>query len=215
MKNSSSSSIANNVCERILGTFDGEMQTARAKRLANISCESTLRTLGNVLAKQGMVPGDGGDRIGALVAQDVRMLAGAVAILFMAAIAGACSRAIGTPPLPDASKRPSRHIAVATLLLGTALGPILGIILFLYSAALIKLAVTTTIVALTPVAILPFSHLVEHSPVTRRAVFGALLGVAGVILLTFSEPLTVVETESIIPPPQTSGIETVHSNQDE
>lgn len=172
-------------------------------------------SIGNVLAKQGMTPGDGADRIGPLVAQDVRMLAGAAAILFMAAIAGASSRAIGTPPLPDASKRPSRHIAVAALLAGTALGPILGIILFLYSAALIKLAVTTTIIALTPVAILPFSHLVEYSPVTRRAVFGALLGVAGVVLLTFSEPITVVEIEGVIPLPQAMGSETVHSNQDE
>eukprot|EP00400_MALV-I_sp_L67-5_P000702 gene702-883_t len=147
-------------------------------------------SIGNVLAKQGMTPSESGDRIGALIAQDVRMLAGAAAIVFMAVIAGACARTIGTPPLPDPSKRPARSLAILTLLLGTALGPILGIILFLYSAALIKLAVTTTIVALTPIAILPFSHLVEHSPVTRKAVFGALLGVAGVVLLTFSEPVS-------------------------
>ena len=152
-------------------------------------------SIGNVLAKQGMDPGDGAARIGALVAQDVRMLAGALAILMMAAFAGALSRTIGTPPLPDPSLRPGKALATGTLLLGTALGPILGIILFLYSATLIKLAVTTTIVALTPVAILPFSHLVEHSPVTRKAVFGAVLGVAGVVLLTFSEPASSQDSE--------------------
>lgn len=168
-------------------------------------------SIGNVLAKQGMAPSDGGDRIGALVAQDVRMLAGAIAIVFMASIAGACAKTIGTPPLPDASKRPRRSLAIATLLLGTALGPILGIILFLYSAALIKLAVTTTIVALTPIAILPFSHLVEHSPVTRKAVYGALLGVAGVILLTFSEPVSSVEVAPNASIPQEDSINKLHS----
>ena len=46
---------------------------------------------------------------------------------------------------------------------------------------------TTTIVALTPVAILPFSRIVEHIPLTRRAVLGAVAAVLGVGLLTFSE----------------------------
>ena len=139
------------------------------------------------------------------------MLAGAAAIVFMAVIAGACARSIGTPPLPDPSKRPRRSLAIATLLLGTALGPILGIILFLYSAALIKLAVTTTIVALTPVAMLPFSHLVEHSPLTRRAIFGALLGVAGVILLTFSEPLSSEGVVAADSSPEGGSIKKLHS----
>ena len=168
-------------------------------------------SIGNVLAKQGMTPSESGDRIGALIAQDVRMLAGAAAIVFMAVIAGACARTIGTPPLPDPSKRPARSLAIATLLLGTALGPILGIILFLYSAALIKLAVTTTIVALTPIAILPFSHLVEHSPVTRKAVFGALLGVAGVVLLTFSEPVSSEGVSATDSTPEVVSSEKLHS----
>ncbi|MBB47426.1 MAG: hypothetical protein CMJ33_02515 [Phycisphaerae bacterium] len=172
-------------------------------------------SIGNVLAKQGMAPGDGPDRIGALVAQDVRMLAGALAILVMAAIAGACSKRIGTPPLPDPSQRPGMALATGTLLIGTALGPILGIILFLYSAALIKLAVTTTIVALTPVAILPFSHLVEHSPVTRKAVLGAMLGVAGVVLLTFSEPAAIEESQWTDPPGQKESPDTLHSTTNE
>ena len=139
------------------------------------------------------------------------MLAGALAILVMAAVAGALAKTIGTPALPDPSRRPSRVLATGTLLLGTALGPILGIILFLYSAALIKLAVTTTIVALTPVAILPFSHLVEHSPVTRRAVYGALLGVAGVVLLTFSEPVSVEDVGDVALSTQEDQAETLHS----
>ena len=74
------------------------------------------------------------------------------------------------------------------LLLGTLLGPILGMILFLYSALLIKLAVATTVLALTPVAVLPFNHLVDKSPVSRRALTGAILGVVGVAVLAFAEP---------------------------
>ena len=74
------------------------------------------------------------------------------------------------------------------LLVGTLLGPILGMILFLYSALLVKLALTTTILALTPVAVLPFNHLVDRAPITRRALAGAILGVIGVAILALAEP---------------------------
>ena len=152
-------------------------------------------SIGNVLAKHGMlVPAitDGGDsastEVGPLVAQEVRMLFGAVAIVVLLGVARAMGQGIGTPPVADIQARPGRTTSVVLLLIGTLLGPILGMILFLYSALLVKLALATTILALTPVAVLPFNHLVDRTPITRRALAGAILGVIGVAVLAFAEP---------------------------
>lgn len=146
-------------------------------------------SIGNVLAKLGMLPEPAtpdGPPIDPLVAQDVRMLAGTGAILLMAAAARALGRSIGTPPEPDPELRPGRPTALTALGIGTVLGPVLGIFFFLYSAALIEVAITATIVAVTPIAILPFNRAIEGTALSRRAVLGAVLGVLGVIILAFS-----------------------------
>ena len=176
-------------------------------------------SIGNVLAKHGMlssgveVAGTGSQQqIGPLVAQDVRMLFGAVAIVALLGIARMSGREIGTPPVENAEAMPARTTAIAVLLLGTLLGPILGMILFLYSALLVKLAVSTTILALTPVAVLPFNHLVDRTPITRRALAGAVLGVIGVSVLAFAEPAgpqAGIDAASEGP----SGTEPLHSSQ--
>ena len=152
-------------------------------------------SIGNVLAKHGMlVPSvsvEGGPpqtEVGPLVAQEIRMLFGAAAIVLLLGFARITGQAIGTPPTDVPEAMPRRSTAMAVLLLGTVLGPILGMILFLYSALLVKLAVTTTILALTPVAVLPFNRLVDRTPITRRALAGAILGVIGVTILAFAEP---------------------------
>ena len=72
---------------------------------------------------------------------------------------------------------------MGSLGIGTILGPVFGIFFFLYSAALIEVGVTATIVALTPVAILPFNRMLEGTSPSRRAVAGAVVGVIGVGLL--------------------------------
>ncbi|MCH2144963.1 MAG: DMT family transporter [Phycisphaerales bacterium] len=144
-------------------------------------------SIGNVLAKLGMLPAtsDAGQGTGVdpLVAQDARMIAGAVMIVVMACLAGLTGRRIGTPPEPDPSRRPARWLAIGSLGVGTILGPVFGIFFFLYSAALIEVGVTATIVALTPVAILPFNRLIEGSNPSTRAIIGAVVGVLGVGML--------------------------------
>jgi drug/metabolite transporter (DMT)-like permease len=174
---------------------DGRVDTLFDLRLGlTLALSGVLAvSVGNVLAKLGMLPGgppgaaaDNG--IDPLIAQDVRMIAGAGMIVLMAAIAGATGRAIGTPPEPDPLRRPSRPLAISALCLGTILGPVLGIFFFLYSAALIEVGITATIVALTPVAILPFNRMIEGTPLTRRAIIGAVVGVVGVGVLAIGSP---------------------------
>ena len=159
-------------------------------------------SIGNVLAKLGMMPSpdDPGDGpVDPLIAQDVRMLAGAASIVLMAVGAGMLGRRIGTPPEPDPRLRPSPMVALTAIGIGTILGPVLGIFFFLYSAALIEVAITATIVALTPVAILPFNRFVEGSDPTKRAVLGAFLGVIGVSILAFGSSSGGEPAESLPP----------------
>ena len=152
-------------------------------------------SIGNVLAKHGMlIPSEvvgahaTPTEVGPLVAQEVRMLFGALAIVGLLVLARAAGQGIGTPPVADARARPGPVTSITLLLVGTLLGPILGMILFLYSALLVKLALATTVLALTPIAVLPFNHLVDRAPITRRALAGAILGVIGVTVLAFAEP---------------------------
>ncbi|MEC9234043.1 MAG: hypothetical protein VX403_09065, partial [Planctomycetota bacterium] len=163
-------------------------------------------SIGNVLAKHGMVADPGGGaatdpvQVGPLVAQEIRMGFGAIAIVGLSVLGRLAGVQIGTPPVPDASRRPSRSIALGALLIGTALGPILGMILFLYSVLLVKLAVATTVLALTPVAILPLNRLVDRTRITHRALIGAVLGVLGVAVLAFAEPSSDSTPDPIDPP---------------
>jgi drug/metabolite transporter (DMT)-like permease len=78
------------------------------------------------------------------------------------------------------------------------LGPVLGIFFFLYSAALIEVGITATIVALTPVAILPFNRMIEGTPLTRRAIIGAMVGVVGVGLLAIGAPSATTGLEDAV-----------------
>lgn len=145
--------------------------------------------IGNVLAKLGMLGGStSAEPIPPLVAHNLRMIAGTIALTVMATTAGLVGRRIGAPPETDPAARPSRPLALVTLGIGTVLGPILGLWLFLLSAALLKVAIAATVLALTPIVILPFNSLVEKTPVSPRAILGAVVAVAGVAILTFSEP---------------------------
>ena len=144
-------------------------------------------SIGNVLAKLGMLPSSNADAdaggVDPLIAQDIRMIAGAVTIVIMACCAGALGRRIGSPPEPRVEDRPRPAIAIGAIGIGTILGPVLGIFFFLYSAALIEVAITATIVAVTPIAILPFNRFIEGTRLSKRAILGSFVGVAGVIIL--------------------------------
>ena len=66
---------------------------------------------------------------------------------------------------------------------GAFFGPFLGVSLSLVSIQLTATGVASTIMALSPVLIIPFSALFFGEKITLRAVLGACLAVAGVALL--------------------------------
>jgi drug/metabolite transporter (DMT)-like permease len=66
---------------------------------------------------------------------------------------------------------------------GAVVGPYLGVWMSLEAGARVPIGVAQTLCALPPVLILPVSRLVYRESISSRAVFGALIAVAGVATL--------------------------------
>lgn len=69
------------------------------------------------------------------------------------------------------------------MLLGTILGPVMGVTLSLFAIQKLEVAVAQTIFALLPLFVLPISFIVYKEKITIQAVFACLLALAGVLLL--------------------------------
>jgi drug/metabolite transporter (DMT)-like permease len=66
---------------------------------------------------------------------------------------------------------------------GALTGPVLGVVLSLVAIAHAHIGVASTLMSLTPVILLPVSHLLFKEKITSRAIVGTLVALAGVILL--------------------------------
>jgi drug/metabolite transporter (DMT)-like permease len=87
-----------------------------------------------------------------------------------------------------------RHArAMTILLLGTIVGPFLGMGLYMFALKVAPMGIVYTISCITPVLILPFSVLVYKEKVSPRAALGAIASVAGVVLLMYKPGATDVE----------------------
>jgi drug/metabolite transporter (DMT)-like permease len=124
---------------------------------------------GAILAKRGMQVLD------PLAATLVRMTAAAVALT----LAAACFRP-GAPRLRAAFRSP-RFVA----LIGAAslLGPYLGVWFSLVSLKLTEIGVALTLMALTPILVIPLSARVFGERPSFRTIAGTVLAVAGVVVL--------------------------------
>lgn len=124
--------------------------------------------LGAALGKKGMLDYD------PFAATQVRILAGLAgfAMIFFAVR--------WWPKVWESLKHPS---GMGYSFLGAVFGPFLGVSLFMLSLKHTQTGVTSTIAATVPVLILPFVILIHKERVSFRAIFGAVLAVAGVALL--------------------------------
>jgi drug/metabolite transporter (DMT)-like permease len=66
---------------------------------------------------------------------------------------------------------------------GSLVGPVLGVALSLIAIRDCPTGLAATLIATSPVLILPFAVLVYHEKLTIHAICGALLSVVGVVLL--------------------------------
>lgn len=126
------------------------------------------QALGLILSKAGLAAVD------PLPANQIRMAAGLLGFLVVFAVTRRFGRLVAAARHPQ---------AMAFTLLGAFFGPFLGVTLSLFAMRDARAGVAATLMALTPVLILPIAVFVRREPVSARAAGGAALAVAGSALL--------------------------------
>ena len=137
--------------------------------------------VGVVLAKQGMIGGE--IPVDPLAAQLVRMSAGATSLALAWAILGRRGWLVGSRMVSGPVRLD--RVAATGLLVGTLIGPVLGVWLSLVSVRHLDAGVASTLMAMSPVLVLPFSAWIDHERIGWRAGLGAAVAVAGVAVLAF------------------------------
>lgn len=130
------------------------------------------QSLGLVLSKYGM------GSYHAMAATQIRIMAGMAGFALVFTI-------IGWWPRCWAARKNPRGLAFTAL--GALLGPVSGVSLSLYAVQHTATGVAASIMAVTPILVIPVAAIVYREAITVRSVLGALLAVAGVILL-FANP---------------------------
>jgi drug/metabolite transporter (DMT)-like permease len=131
------------------------------------------QALGATTATFGMQLEDG-RQYDAMAATFIRALAGAVCMALLVMGLGWGGRlAAGLKNRP----------AMFALLGGAVMGPVLGVTFFLQSLQRVQSGVAQTIVSTVPVLMLPVVYFRRHEPIGARAVSGACVAVAGVVVL--------------------------------
>jgi drug/metabolite transporter (DMT)-like permease len=127
------------------------------------------QAIGLNLSKLGM-----GDAVDPLPATAIRMAAGAAGVWMLAL---ASRRVSGISRL--ARDREARWATLGA----TLLGPVTGIWLSLVAVRHTQTGIAATLMATTPILLLPLLVLIEKERVSARAIVGTLISVAGVALL--------------------------------
>lgn len=108
----------------------------------------------------------------------IRMLAGTVLLVGWCVVVGRLGETINK--LKDGR-------GVAQTSAGAVFGPFIGVTLSLAAVAWTNTAVAATIMAISPVLVIPIVRIVYKQRVTYRAVLGAVVAIAGVAVLTFRD----------------------------
>jgi drug/metabolite transporter (DMT)-like permease len=106
----------------------------------------------------------------------VRVTAGGAALLLYFGLKGRLRGTLG-------NLRDGR--ATAFIALGAITGPVLGVVLSLVAIAKAPMGVAATLMSLSPVILLPVSHVVFKEKVGAHAILGTLLALAGAAALFF------------------------------
>jgi drug/metabolite transporter (DMT)-like permease len=156
------------------------------------------QAVGLILSKRGM----GHTRLDASAHLDpwsatlVRVTFGAAAICALAVIHRAgFSAIVRGAPIPATRRNGNRlpanreiGTALAMLSIGAILGPVTGVWLSLVAIDRADAAIAATLMAMTPVLILPFAAWLERDRISWRAIMGAAVAVLGVAILTLGPP---------------------------
>jgi len=128
------------------------------------------QAVGLVLSKEGMSGG-----LSPFQANAIRMLAAVIFSWGWASIAGQAGRTFqelhGKPRI------------LWLLALGALVGPVLGVISSLIAIQYVQIGIASTLMALTPVIILPISYFLFREKIGWQAVLGTVLAIVGVAIL--------------------------------
>lgn len=80
-------------------------------------------------------------------------------------------------------------LAIRYTLIATIISPVIGVSLSLYAANLINVSIAQTLFSMVPVFILPVSWIMYREKITFQAFLGALIAVAGVLILVWRNEL--------------------------
>jgi drug/metabolite transporter (DMT)-like permease len=127
------------------------------------------QALGLILSKRGMV----GD-FPALSASLIRLTTASVVIWLWALIQGQLR-----PTVEGLRIRRARWAIVV----GTITGPLIGMTLSLVAVQLAPVGITSTLMALAPVFLLPLSYWVFKERITQRAIAGTVVAMVGVAMI--------------------------------
>lgn len=130
------------------------------------------QAVGYVLSKLGMLNGD--VMLDPVSATYIRVLAGTLGVIVVFFILGWWPKV-----------KPFRHDmkALAHTTAGAFLGPYLGVALSLAALHHTSTGVASTIMALTPVMLIPFAVFLHKEHVSPRALVGTLVAFSGIVLL--------------------------------
>ena len=127
------------------------------------------QALGLILSKRGMV----GD-FPALSASLIRLTTASVVIWLWALIRGQLR-----PTIEGLRIRRARW----SIVVGTITGPFIGMTLSLVAVQLTQVGIASTLMALSPVFLLPMSHWVLKERITQRAIVGTVVAMVGVAMI--------------------------------
>ena len=130
------------------------------------------QALGLIIAKRGLA-----DNYPALSAVVIRMSVAMVVMWFWAAVRGEVGTTVRT-------LRCDRRAELA-ILGGAMAGPFLGVWLSLIAVQGQRVGIASTLMAMSPIFMLPLVRLVYHENVSPRAIAGTILAVAGVAAIVF------------------------------
>jgi len=68
---------------------------------------------------------------------------------------------------------------------GTFTGPVIGVILALYSINHTHMGIASTLMSLSPLLLIPISHFLFHEKITTKVIFGTIFSIIGASILFF------------------------------
>jgi drug/metabolite transporter (DMT)-like permease len=159
------------------GSGNEENKTDRRHYLSGVLCgvcAALCQAIGMALAKNGLT-----EHFSALSGTLIRMIAAMFALWLLTAITGKMRSTIHEVSLD--------WRALLAIIMGSIVGPFLGVWLSLIATQAEFLGIVATLMALTPIFVLPIVFFIFHEKVTRRAVGGTLIALMGVSILMLAQ----------------------------